>query len=158
MGCRAAANTARPATSRSCVPRSSTGWRKHLPEVSRHQGARMSFIRAFKAKDHPPAFMLDGSLRASAKWPPRKDALARERESPPALQTAPTVAPAVATATPARAPARTPAIGTAQSAPAVSPAASPPLHVRHIIDACGGSRGKRKDWCRLGTSRTTHKH
>jgi hypothetical protein len=36
------------------------------------------------------------------------------------------------------------------ASPAVTPAASSPLHVGQVVEANGGSGGKRKDRCRLG--------
>jgi hypothetical protein len=74
--------------------------------------------------------------------------LSPEVESLPAMQTAPAVTPAVTT----------PATATAQSPPAVTPAASSPLHVRHVIEAGGGSRRKREDRCRLASSGPTGKN
>src|SRR5262245_27091725 len=69
-----------------------------------------------------------------------------------------TPATAPARAPPRPAPAPVPSTATAHSSPAITPAASPPLHVRQIIEAGAGSRRKREDRCRLGSSGTTRKN
>ena len=85
--------------------------------------------------------------------PPKRtlaDAKSRGLKSPPAVPMAPAVTPAVT------APVTAPA--TVHASPAVTPAVSPPLHVRQIIEAGGGSRRKREDRCRLGSSGPARKN
>ena len=77
-------------------------------------------------------------------------AKSRGLKSPPAVPIAPAVTPAVT------APVTAPA--TVHASPAVTPAVSPPLHVRQIIEAGGGSRRKREDRCRLGSSGPARKN